>query len=64
MIPMLSRFVRNAIAHPKTSAMGLAAIATTINTLIHHPAELGDPQTYAGVLLGLGLLYASDGKTS
>ena len=55
-------FLRAAIAHPKTTAMGAAAIAGAVTAVLHDRAQLSNPLLWTGVLTGLGLLLGADGE--
>lgn len=58
----LVAFLRTAIAHPKSSAMGIAGIAGAVTSMLHDHAQVANPATWTALLLGVGLLFTGDAQ--
>lgn len=56
------QFLRGCVQHPKTSAAGVASIATGIALLVHDPASILRGEPVLAILLGVGLLLSADAK--
>lgn len=56
----IGNFFRNLFRHPKTTAAGIAALASIGLAAAHNPAILAEPATLTGIFTGMGLLAASD----
>jgi hypothetical protein len=55
---------RAAVANPKTSAVGIASVASFGAMAFHEPSTLSTPVPWTLLLTGLGFLFSHDGKAS
>lgn len=55
-------FLRLLKDHPKTTATGLAALATVAIAAAHNPQTLTDPATWTKVILSIAAILAADAK--
>ena len=55
-------FLRAAIAHPKTTAMGMAGLAGAATAVLHDRSQITNPVMWTGALVSIGLLLGADGQ--
>jgi hypothetical protein len=56
------RFLANASSSPKTTAAGLAGIASSLTAALHNNALLSTAEWWTVVLVSGGLLFSADSK--
>ena len=54
------RFIENACANPKTTAVGLAGVSVAVFAAVHSPAAIATPAWWTGLLTSVGLVVSAD----
>ena len=59
---MFKNFLKNLIANPKSSAMGVGALVMLGKMIAANPSMASDPTTITLILTSLGHLFSGDAK--